>query len=260
MSKIAVVITGHVRRNYIANLRSVIDLLSNTYGRNMDIYACIWNKTELGVDVENNGIFGKDITVKFLDSDEYKRTKPKYTADYNRIHSINHILSLSKKQIFAQFMDKSKAEERGTHCGFAPEAMEYWMNRLRDQYYPLSKAFRLIPNPQSYDLVFRLRTDFGLIKPIKIRQEVINTNDIVMINGYDCFQYGNPEVMAKYFDLHDHLYLYEDNYCKLNQYGYDTFNSENLLRHYMSGLSSISPYSTIIEEDLVEGQDFVLGR
>ncbi len=256
--KIAIIITGHIRNNYIGNLRSVINRLETMYPNNIDIYASIWDRTDNGISISNDHIFGQDITTQFLDLDKYNTTKPIFRLNYKRTHDIHYVLSLSKQEIFAQFMDESKKEERGTHCGFGPEAMEYWMNRLKDQYYPLSKAFKLIPNPNEYDLVFRLRTDFGLLKPISIYKEIKDKNYIYMIKGYDCFQYGNPVVMEKYFDLYNHIDEYSDNYCKLNQYGWNTFNSENLLRHYMN--TNILPHCAIVEGDLVENKDFILGR
>lgn len=256
MTKTALVITGHIRQNYLSNIQSVIGSLQNV---DIDIYTTTWNKTDDNVDVSDAFIFQlQPQQIQTLDIDEYNKTKQVFKLDYDRDHSIDYILSLHKHEIFAQFLDVSKKEERGTHCGFGPEAIEYWVNRIKDQYFLIHKALDIIPNIDQYDLVLRTRTDFRSSTSINIDYNLKKTNTISLIKGYDCFEYGNPAVMTKYFNLYNHIDNYTDDIARLNRYGYDTFSAENMLRHYMK---TVEPFKCNIHEDnMVEGQDFILGR
>ena len=229
-----------------------------TQNNDIDIYATVWNKDDNNMDVSDAFIFQlPEHQVQYVDIDKYNTNKTLITLDYKRDYSIDYILSLSKHEIFTRFMDESKKKERGTHFGFTNEALEYWINRIKDQYFLINQASTIIENIQQYDLIFRIRTDFKFLKTAIINYDV-KEYEIVFINGYDCFQYGRVNAMSKYFNLYHYVDNYSTTLARLNKHGYDTFNAENMVRHYMKTFGD-SCYD-IYETNFNENKDFTLGR
>lgn len=266
--KLALAITGHLRRNFEDNLIVFLSNLKQYTQETIDIYAVIMDKDDYGRPINSDSLWNintrfKDcaqlIKARIIDTDEYQQNKPTFTLKYDRKLPIKEILKLTKAEVFNRFMVKEQAEQRGTHCGFGPEAMEYWFNRIMDQYHGINQTYRIMEDIGQYDLIFRFRPDFRILKNIPIRTDLFNT--FILIQGYDCFQYGSPKVMRKYFNLYHHLNTYENDLNYLNRYGYDTFNSENMLRHYMKkDYQLLYDVFDVYEEKLIEGRDFVLGR
>lgn len=249
---VAIVLTGFVRRNFPISFQRLFQSLPKDW--NFHIYGAVWNKTEYGERVPST-IFhpitkGKE-NIQFYDCESYESGKKLFQLKYDRKYPIKFIMSLPKAEIFSRFMDVNKEKERGTHCGFTNEAIEYWFNRIKDQYYLVREAFATLPVNFKYDLLIRFRTDFFLTKQFSY---LIN-DYINIIFGYDCFQYGNHDIMMTYSKLYDHIDKFKNEMSLLNKYGYDTFNAENTLRYYLKtqGVS-------INELPWIEGEHFILGR
>lgn len=254
--KIAIVITGHIRRNFQINLPNTISSITKKTDT-AHIYGAVWDKTELEEIVPLNLLEQtlSEFTVKnieYHDIQKYNSEKSYFQLEYDRLLSIEQLMGLHKLQVFRHFADDAQKERRGTHCGFTEEAIEYWFNRIRDQYYLVNKGINLV-DPDSYDLIYRIRTDYLPMIILKRRKDL--KNKVVMISGYDCIQYGGIQPMMVFKDLYTGILDYKENLSLLNQFGYDSFNAENMLRHYLktNGVK-------IIEEPLVEGRDFNLGR
>ncbi len=258
--KVAVVVTGHIRPRFPYNLKECLANIFWDGNYEYDLYGCVWNKLENG-DTIGRGYYNSNHRfrrLKLLDIDEYNENKELFTCSYDRQHDIKDIVEMSKSEILTKFMNQSKKNERGTHCGFGPEAVEYWVNRIRDQYYMINQAYRTVQDPMQYDIIIRLRTDFRLFTYIQIEGE---PGAIVMPKGYDCIQFGKPKAMRKFFNLYHHMGEYEQDLAILNRHGYDTFNAENMLRHYMRTFGEhLYGLYEIDELDWTEGKEFLLGR
>jgi len=262
--KIATIITGHLRGGLL-NFRHAYYNFFSRY--DTDIYISTWDRQESDHKVAEKHLLpwketGKLINFKIHNAEEYDRNKKLYTLDYDRSHNIEDICKLSKQQIFSRFMDQSQEKARQTHCGFAHEAVEYWANRIKDQYYMVKKSFDLVQDYRKYDLIVRTRFDYLFLNPLRLqiledRLSVASNNSGDM--HYDCIQYGQPEVMKKYFLLYDHIDEFVGNLNYLNRFSYERFNAENMMKHYMEEHGD-QKYKLHMDPNLKEQTNFILQR
>ena len=261
--KVAVVMTGHMR----GGLRNFPHAHHNFFSHyDVDTFIGVWDQQEGGEKITPQHLLPyRDVNLvkyEICDIDEYNRTKTPCMLDYDREYSIDYISKLSKHEVFARFMIQSEEKERGTHCGFGPEAVEYWANRIKDQYYMVKRASKLVEDFDKYDLVVRLRFDFLFLKPLIL--EPIDGKMVVATNTqgnmhYDCIQYGPPKIMKKYFLLHDHIDNFIGSLNYLNKFSYERFNAENMMKHYMEEHGD-KKYELFPSPSLKEHVDFILQR
>jgi len=264
--KIAAIITGHLRGG-IQNFHPAYNNFFSRY--DSDIYISTWNQQEGGPEITEQHLFpwketGRLINYKIHDLKEYERTKKWYVEDYERTYNIEDICRLSKHQVFAQFMNESEQEKRGTHCGFGPEAIEYWANRIKDQYYMVRKSFDLLDDYEKYDTIIRFRFDLLFLTPFKFNffenKLTVATNSSGDLQyPYDCIQYGRPEVMKKYFLLNEHIDNFITNLNYLNKFSYRNFNAENMMKHYMEEYGD-KKFELYMDQDMREHVNFILQR
>jgi len=267
--KTAVVITGHLR----SGIQNFIHMYEHFFSSHKtDVYIATWNKQENirgGHEViEDHLLPWKKtnlIRSKIYDIDKYNQSKELFTLDYDRKHSIEDICDLPKHQIFSMFMNESEEKIRQTHCGFYPEAIEYWNNRIKDQYYLIRQSFNLLNNYQEYDLILRTRFDFVPLSPMELSVKddkltvATNSPEDPSVSHYDCIQYGQPEVMKKYFHLYDHIDDFIDNLSYLNKLSYDRFNAEFMMKYYMEEYGEIK-YDLHLAPHMKEHTNFILQR
>ena len=197
--KVALLLTGH-SRTYEQTINNLKKNILDNY--DVDIYFFCWNKNQ-GMTMNNaefphqnfntNSLIeayskvGNLVKYHFEDVDNYKQT---------RFQNINF---LSRED------DVFKTDPSAIWHG------SFWVERLRDQWYGIKKAFSLIKDPSIYDCILRVRFDFDLYN-IKLTNLdfVIHKDDlnIAMSGGFkytDLFAYGIPSKMKKYCNMFDHI-------------------------------------------------------
>lgn len=249
-------------------IRNFSHAYHNFFSRyDIDTYISVWDKQEYGSNITEEHLLPWKsntnlIKYKIHDLELYNKEKELYTLDYERKYNIEEICSLTKHEIFAKFMDQSKQETRQTHCGFGPEAIEYWANRIKDQYYMIRKSYDLIEDYQKYDLIVRLRFDYLFLTPFllhQVGQKMIVASNTEGNMHYDCIQYGKPEVMKKYLLLYDHIDEFIPNLNYLGRLSFKTFNAESMMKYYMEECGD-NKFKTHMNPNLRENINFILQR
>jgi len=272
--KIAAVITGHMRGG-MRNFFYAYPNFFNLFGKNLDVYISTWDKQESGLEIEEDHLnpWREDtnlVNYKIHDLEKYNKEKELYKLDYDRKYDIEDICKMSKHEVFSKFSSPQNQDKTGTHAGFTNEAIEYWVNRIKDQYYMVRRSFDLIHDYEKYNIIIRLRFDYKFLTPFMIahtpRAFLSQLNHALTVASntegnmhYDCIQYGIPKIMNKYFLLYDHIDNFVDDLCYKNRLSYDTFNAENMMKYYMEEYGN-EKYKIYMEPTLREHVNFILER
>lgn len=177
-----------------------------------DVYICSWDKCQIKTGSNLTKVNESEILDQYKDNlSSYKFVNYEDFYD-NRFKNIDFI---------DRDDDVFKVDGRAIEHG------SFWVERLRDQWYIVNEAFKLIENPDKYDLIMRLRFDVDLINI-----ELKNKNFVIPkdIGGWcysDHFSYGSVNCMKKYCNTFDHIYnIY-------NLHNVDISHAVNMLKFYM---------------------------
>lgn len=217
--KIALLLTGFTR-SHLQNFETIKHFILDRY--NTDVYFATWNKTQGNLNSQLSDSDNKSII------DLYGNRLKQY--------SIVDFDYYMKNKSTIQFLDRDddvfKTNNRAIEHG------SFWVERLRDQWYLVNIANKLICD--SYDKVIRLRFD------IKLNNfSILNENFVIPkphpINPYtDHMAYGSQEIMNKYCSMFLHIEkLYKE-------YNLDISFAELMLKFYME---KTEPYINCFIDD-----------
>ena len=212
--------SGHLRshkENYSFFKKNLLDKYE------CDLYISTWNV----IDHNNNTkLSQKDIndelgiysqwTKKVLIHDVEKFENSKKPIDRKLIGFWNN----SNKQKKYIIKEPSRQIEENY------ETDNYWINRISDQWFPVSKGFSSIETPKSYDILMRHRMDICL-------------HDFNMVFGKDIVV-ANPNPHAHLYRMRDHIiYGKPDHMIKFSKF-------------YEASLDSIKKYNNFLAETVLE--------
>lgn len=207
--KVALILTGFTR-SHIQNFDSIKQLILNRY--ETDVYFATWNKTQSNVRSELLKSNNENII------ELYKNYLKEYTIVDFDFYQQNRkpITFLNREE------DVFKVNKRAIEHG------PFWVERLRDQWYLVNLAEKLIYG--KYDIVIRLRFDIKLHQ-FELLDEEFVTPSPHPINPYtDHLAYGSQTIMRKYCSLYSHIEkLYTD--CNV-----DISFAELMLQYYMENI------------------------
>lgn len=233
--KVAVILTGHCR-DYE---KSLPYLESNVFQKyDCDVYLNTWDVNQHSV---NTGQFGKfNLALHTIDSDKLiKAFNPKKC-------NIENVDSYTKNRFpNIEFLDRDgdvfKVNERAIYHG------SFWVERLRDQWWMIKKAWNLIDNPQNYDVIFRTRFDLA-IEHIQFKKAkfVVPKSEVefykIGTHWSDHMAYGETDSMEKYCNMFDHIEtIYRD-------YNIDISHAEIMSEFYMRKFGN--PSEVFIDMDI----------
>lgn len=220
--KLAVILTGHTRnfeKTFESLKKNVLDK------HDCDLFINTWDKNQNSV---NTGQFGKfNLMYHPVDKNLINQTYQPYLKKSN-FESIEDYENNRFEPI--QFLNREndvfKVNERAIYHG------TFWVERLRDQWWMVKKAWGLIDNPYSYDKIFRTRFDLN-IENIQFKKAkfVVPKSEVefykIGTNWSDHMAYGEPDSMEKYCNIFDHIEnLYKD-------YNIDISHAEAMSEFYM---------------------------
>lgn len=227
MNKIGIVRTGFITQRNINHLISDIKLRSQ---QNIDTYIFTWDVDSTGTKLDNSLINQLQLISKGVyihKYDEYEKNKTLHTLKKeNREIEIDMLMKMSPRDVNNLW---------GTEQKFIPEAklefFEYWLNRLKDQYYTVSKGIKVLES-LGYDYVLRVRSDINAYNlPIYLENGI--HVPYCRVHGHkDHIVQGDIESMVKYSKLYDvinEIYpIKEKDFSMQNQC------AECLLKYYIS--------------------------
>lgn len=219
--KVALLLTGFTR-SHIQNFESVKRFVLERY--KPDVYFATWNKTQSNVSSEILHSNSEKII------DLYKKYLKEYTiVDFD-------FYQQNRKNI--SFLDRNddvfKVNKRAIEHG------SFWVERLRDQWYLVNLAEKLVYG--KYDVVIRLRFDIKLHQ-FELLEEEFVTPTPHPINPYtDHLAYGSQTVMRKYCSLYSYIEkLYAD-------HNVDISFAELMLQYYMENVSP--PVKVFVDQNI----------
>jgi hypothetical protein len=220
--KVAVILTGH-SRDYNKSYETFNKNVLQKY--DCDVYFNTWDVNQSSPDRNLNRTF--NIPQKKVDTTAIISQYNPYLKEYNFENWEEY-----QKNRFQpiQFLDREndvfKTNERAIYHG------SYWVERLRDQWWMVQKAWKLIDNPNNYDVIFRSRFDLN-IEDIQFKKAkfVVPKSEVefhkIGTNWSDHMAYGEPDTMEKYCNMFDHIEtLYKD-------YNIDVSHAEAMSEFYM---------------------------
>ncbi len=220
--KVAVILTGH-SRDYSKTFETLNKNVLKKY--NPDLYLNTWDVSQDSPNRTINATF--NLPNKKIDSSEIIEKYNSYLKNYN-IESSDDYAKNRFPNI--SFLDREndvfKVNDRAIYHG------SYWVERLRDQWWMIQKAWRLIDNPYQYDVIFRTRFDLQ-INHIQFKKAkfVVPKSEVefykIGTNWSDHMAYGEPDTMDKYCNMFDHIEsMYKD-------YNIDISHAEQMSEFYM---------------------------
>lgn len=218
--KIAVVLTGHCR-DFDKTFPSFEENVFKKY--NTDVYFNTWDVNQQSVNT-----FGKfNLPNKPVNQNGLINKLKPYLKNYNFENWENYQKNrFSTISFLEREDDVFKINERAKYHG------SYYVERIRDQWWMVKKAWKLIENPYEYDLIMRVRFDM-LIENIQFKKAKFvvpkSTIEHYKIGTYwsDYFAYGEPYSMYKYFHMFDSI---ENMYV---DYNIDISHAEQMHEYYM---------------------------
>ncbi len=220
--KVAVILTGH-SRDYNKSYETFNKNVLQRY--DCDVYFNTWDVNQSSPDRNLNRTF--NIPQKKVDTIAITSQYSPYLKEYNFENWEEY-----QKNRFQpiQFLDREndvfKTNERAIYHG------SYWVERLRDQWWMVQKAWKLIDTPNNYDVIFRSRFDLN-IEDIQFKKAkfVVPKSEVefhkIGTNWSDHMAYGEPDTMEKYCNMFDHIEtLYKD-------YNIDVSHAEAMSEFYM---------------------------
>lgn len=195
--KIAIVLTGHCR-DYEKSLPYFKEIFEKN---DCDVYFNTWDVNEHSINT-----LGKfNLTKHPVDKEKLISSLNPYLKNYNFESWENYEKNRFPKIEFLERPDDVfKVNPRAIYHG------SFYVERIRDQWWMVKKAWELIENPYEYDLIMRVRFDM-MIENIEFkRAEFVvpkSTIDFYKIGTHwsDYFAYGIPSAMHKYFHFFDNI-------------------------------------------------------
>lgn len=218
--KVAIVLTGHCR-DFDKTQSFFEENLFKKY--NADVYFNTWDVNQQSVNT-----FGKfNLPNRPVDKNLLISKLQPYLKKYNfeswEEYQKNRFPAIS-------FLDREndvfKTNERAVYHG------TYYVERIRDQWWMVKKAWSLIENPFEYDIIMRIRFDM-LIEHLDIKKakfvvpKSIIEHHKIGTHWSDYFAYGEPDAMYKYFHMFNSI---ENMYL---DYNIDISHAEQMHEYYM---------------------------
>lgn len=198
--KVAVILTGH-SRDYLKTFDSFDKAILQKYSP--DVYFNTWDVNQASPERNINRTF--NIPQRTVDKDSIIERYNPYLKNYN-FESWEDYQKNRFQPI--KFLDRDddvfKKNERAIYHG------SYWVERLRDQWWMVQKAWNIISNPYQYDVIFRTRFDLN-IESIQFKKAkfVVPKSEVefykIGTNWSDHMAYGEPDSMEKYCNMFDHI-------------------------------------------------------
>jgi len=149
--KIAIVLTGHSRdfNKSFPKFKEIFDKY------NADVYFNTWDVNQHSI----NSVGSFNLPKYPINKEELLEKLNPYIKNYNIESSENY-----EKNRFPniEFIDRPddvfKVNERAIYHG------SYYVERIRDQWWMVKNAWKLIENPYQYDLIMRVRFDMFIEK------------------------------------------------------------------------------------------------
>jgi len=209
--RVAVLFTGHCRE-----FRSTFETFkTHIFDRyETDVYICSWNV------IEHRPVHNHRFINQPLRSFDSKEVVALYNTAANVVASSFMDWDTFQKARFPP-LSLDVATVRVEHTGF-------WIERLRDQWWVVKKGWKLIQNPDQYDLILRSRFDLMLESiPMQPTDKfVVPLSDLGLVYC-DYIAYGTPATMQGYCHLFDHI---ESLYHKSKV---DVSYAEGMLKYYI---------------------------
>jgi hypothetical protein len=220
--KVAILLTGHstdFNKTFDSLKKNILDVYD------CDIYFNTWDVINTS---PNRGITRTfNIPERPLDKQTLIEKYQPYLKNYNfeswDSYTNNRFPSLS---FLNRPDDVFKVNERAIYHG------SFWVEKLRDQWWMIQRGWRLIENPQQYNLI--LKTGFDLhINQIQLKKIkfVVPKSEVEFykIGTYwsNDMAYGDPDNMEKYCNMFNHIErLY-------TEYNIDVSHAEAMSEFYM---------------------------
>jgi hypothetical protein len=205
--KVAVLLTGH-NRSYESTFESLKQSVLDKY--DCDIYINTWDVNQPSSERQVNATFSlpnRPVNQSAL-VEKYSPYLTKCNFENWENYEKNRFPNIS-------FLDRNddvfKVNERAIYHG------TYWVERLRNQWWMIQKAWRLIENPHQYDVIFRTRFDLQ-INHIQFKKAkfVVPKSEVefhkIGTNWSDHMAYGESDSMEKYCNMFDHIESLYQNY------------------------------------------------
>ena len=241
--KVAVLLTGYCRE-YHSTYEALNSVILSKY--DTDIYISSWDVVQQRPEnwdssnpesnqnyptspADINGVIRLYNSNNRLKDFNFENWNNFYKNRFDNIHLLN------------RYDDIFKINERAKYHG------SFWVERLRDQWYIVSKGWDLIKNPEQYDIILRIRFDI-LLEKIQLIPNVftIPSSDIlhkIDVEYCDYIGYGTPAIMNKYCHLFENI---ETLYTKHN---FDISHAELMLKFYMEEFEN--PIITNIDNGII---------
>ena len=198
--KVAVLLTGHCR-SYESTFESLKQFVLDKY--NCDLYFNTWDVNQPSLQWDVKATFSlPNIPVdqsKLIQ--KYSPYLKKYNFESWENYPNNRFPNIS---FLDRVDDVFKVNSRAIHHG------SYWVERLRDQWWMIQKAWNLIDNPHQYDIIFRTRFDLQINQIEFKNQKFVVPKSIIPhynIGTYwsDHMAYGDSYSMEKYCNMIEHI-------------------------------------------------------
>jgi hypothetical protein len=198
MSKIAILRTGFITKRNFNNLINNINFHNN---QNIDTFIFTWDVFSDKEKLSNS-------VINILN----KITKGVYVFNYNEYEK-NKILYEIKKENrlipIKELLDMKPGEVNdiwGTEQKTIPEAktefFEYWLNKLKDQYYTVYEGINFLKN-LDYEYIIRVRSDINISDLPIYTKEGIHVPYCPYHGHKDHIVQGDTKSMVKYSNLYN---------------------------------------------------------
>jgi hypothetical protein len=197
--KVAVIFAGQIRHtDFYAS--KIYQHLLNLY--DVDVYAHLWY---------DESLIGQRIHHEHYDVFEAKD----YVGEFVRTYKPKaYMVEPPRRWDMSSYAARSCEPE----IHMTPAAAHAAIERMISMWYSVNKAYSLIPNPDEYDFIVRLRTDSSLTKPIDLY--ALQRDKVYVETGRaagadrrysDWFAVGAPALMKRYADSYHHMHKYQCN-------------------------------------------------
>jgi hypothetical protein len=233
--KIAVVLTGH-SRDFDKTFDSFRQNIFEKY--NTDVYFNTWDVNQHSI----NSVGKFNLAYHQVDKENLIQKLKPYLKKYN----FENYSEFEKNRfpnigLIDRENDVFKVNERAKYHG------PFYIERIRDQWWMVKEAWKLIDDPYSYDVIMRVRFDMNIeFIEFKNAEFVVPKSIIeyykIETHWSDYFAYGKPSAMYKYFHLFSSI---ENMYV---DYNFDITHAEQMNEFYMKNYAN--KIETFIDWDI----------
>ena len=231
--KIALVLTGHFRsytENYDNLKKYILD------DNDVDIFASTWDMNYTGPKRPNLNMPNILSFRKFTDEEIHDTLSLYPNIQLIKINKADEVHALTYEK-FNKLINKQWKNAKAVKSCIA--------------WYCVSEGFKLIPNPNSYDILLRFRFDINLLNPINFKSNqlvVTPAEHRAIFKVRNHFQYGNPTIHNFMTNMYEQmLYTYS-----LNR----TFLSEQVLDRVLQN----SGLDVLIDTSYVQNINYILNK